>query len=55
MGAEPPPVQRPGQSAGTFVGLGEGEPTVPEHDAVPFGVGRRHRGEHLGEVELFHR
>ena len=52
MRAKPPAVQRPGESAGTFVGLGETEPPIPEHDAVPVGVGRRHRRENLREVEL---
>ena len=52
MRAEPPRVQRPGEAAGTFVGLREGESPVSEHDAVPVGVGRRHRREHLGEIEF---
>ncbi len=45
-------MRRAGESAGTFVGLREGESPIPEHDAVRVGVGRRHRREHLGDVEF---
>jgi hypothetical protein len=41
-------MQRAGESAGTFVGLREDESPIPEHDAVPVGVGRHHRREHIG-------
>jgi hypothetical protein len=46
MGAKSPRMQRAGASAGTFVGLREGESPIPEQDAVPGGVSRRHRREH---------
>ncbi len=52
MRAKSPRVQRPGESAGTFVGLREAESPISEHDAVPVGVGRRHRRENLGDVEF---
>jgi hypothetical protein len=45
-------VQRPGEPAGAFVDLGEGQSPIPEHDAVPVWVGRRNRAEHLGDVEF---
>jgi hypothetical protein len=52
MRAEPPRAQRPREATGAFVGPGEAESAISEHDAVSVGVGRRHRREHFGDVEF---